>query len=75
MGFKWTNTFQVGAKITNSSAAEIRSNADWLQNNLACIADKTGYQSSHDATHYGRNDTSVQTSQDSIRQRISPSYN
>ena len=57
MAFIWVATITAGNKIIEDAITEVRTNTDWLDNNLDyCSTHHVTYQSGHlvgyDATHY-----------------------
>ncbi len=47
MPFSWTANPVAGGEILAADMNEIRTNADWIKDNLACVTDYTSNYSSH----------------------------
>ncbi|MEW6106198.1 MAG: hypothetical protein AB1563_07530 [Bacillota bacterium] len=50
MAFTWTKPISVGNLGAAAALQEIRSNLDYIDNNLACITHNSAYYSSADST-------------------------
>lgn len=50
MAFTWTKPISAGSLASAAALQEIRTNLDYIDNNLACITHNSTYRSSHDST-------------------------
>lgn len=51
MGFSWVQSISVGAEATKATMDEIRTNVDWLKDNLSCGVEHTTDESSKNVSY------------------------